>query len=74
MCLWRAGRGGACAWDSPPSQPPPHLWNQSQTLAGIAKHVATQPTTSTRVGSISHDRVKKGFNLEWEDLDYFNAW
>ena len=32
------------------------------------------PATSTRVGSISHDRVKKGFNLEWEDLDDFNAW
>ena len=32
------------------------------------------PAKSTHVSSISHDRVKKGFDLEWEDLDDFNAW
>jgi hypothetical protein len=36
--------------------------------------VPLTPGTSTRVGSISHDHEKKGFTIEWGDLDDFQAW
>jgi hypothetical protein len=59
----------------PPDAPAGFQTNPTRRKArGNAADDGDDPATSTRVGSISHDRVKKGFNLEWEDLDDFNAW
>ncbi|KAI0279161.1 hypothetical protein BC826DRAFT_976007 [Russula brevipes] len=56
--------------DAPPKFQinPMHRWACGNVVA------QEDPGTSTRVGSISHDREKKRFTVEWEDLDDFQAW
>jgi hypothetical protein len=58
-----------------PDAPPGFQTNQTRRRArGNAAAQEEDPGTSTRVGSISHDREKKGFTIEWGDLDDFQAW
>jgi len=58
-----------------PDAPPEFQINPTRRRArGNAAAAQEDPGTSTRVGSISHDREKKRFTVEWEDLDDFQAW
>jgi hypothetical protein len=84
LCLWcRGGGRRACAVPLPappmasviPDTPASFQTNPMHHKAcGNTANDRDDPGTSTCVRSISHDHVKKGFNLEWEDLDDFNSW
>ncbi|KAI0282930.1 hypothetical protein BC826DRAFT_973987 [Russula brevipes] len=57
-----------------PDAPPEFQINPTRRWARGNAVAQEDPGTSTCVGSISHDREKKRFTVEWEDLDDFQAW
>ena len=77
--VWRGRGGRGCAEypSSPPLSPvipdAPAGFQTIPTRRKARGNAADDGDDPTHVGSISHDRVKNEFNLEWEDLDYFNG-